>query len=201
LTLPQIALIYTDRIQEFAQQILNHEFFWKCLTPRTGSPSPNVSGLAPFNLNPSEEKILLQETSTRSRTGSPGTFQGGVPRERIYSLLNQQFGSVQNFIDLFSERAIKHFGSGWVWLVYDPTNQILQVIDGQDAYNPLVDGYVPLLNLDLWEHSYYLDYQTNRKGYIHNFWNYVNWNFIENNLLETLFGPHGGTQSMKLIDK
>jgi len=60
------------------------------------------------------------------------------------------------------------FGSGWAWLVRDPSGR-LRVRNCSDADNLLRSGSTPLLTLDVWEHAYYLDYQNERGRYIEGF--------------------------------
>lgn len=68
--------------------------------------------------------------------------------------LEKQFESVANFKKLFSEKAINLFGSGWVWLVWDGAQ--LRIWQGGNAACPIAENLVPILTVDVWEHSYYL---------------------------------------------
>jgi hypothetical protein len=83
--------------------------------------------------------------------------------------------------DEFNQIAKDRFGSGWVWLVLTKTNR-LKIMSTPNQDNPLMniikDGGYPLLGLDVWEHAYYLKYQNKRDEYIKNFWNCVNWEFV-----------------------
>lgn len=100
----------------------------------------------------------------------------------ISSLLTQalvaRFGSVDAFKSEFSNAAVTLFGSGWVWLVLD-ANNVLQIVPEPNAGNPITRNMRPLMCIDVWEHAYYLDYQNRRGDYIKNFWNLVNWDYIE----------------------
>lgn len=95
--------------------------------------------------------------------------------------LKRDFQSTEAFIGEFSSQCENLFGSGWVWLVADREGH-LAIRALSNAENPLVDGEVPLLTCDVWEHAYYLDYQNERKKYVQNFWQIVNWSFVESNL-------------------
>lgn len=100
----------------------------------------------------------------------------------ISSLLTQalvaRFGSVDAFKSEFSNTAVTLFGSGWVWLALD-ANNVLQIVPEPNAGNPITRNMRPLMCIDVWEHAYYLDYQNRRGDYIKNFWNLVNWDYIE----------------------
>jgi Fe-Mn family superoxide dismutase len=103
------------------------------------------------------------------------------PTTKIAELLTKTFGSIQKFIELFTDKAINNFGSSWTWLVLNKNND-LEIINTSNAGNPMTDGMKPLLTCDLWEHAYYLDYQNLRPKYIEAFWKLVNWDFVETNL-------------------
>jgi len=107
-----------------------------------------------------------------------------APRgERLSTLIDQSFGSLDRFNSAFAEAAIDEFGSGWTWLVFDPASERLRAMSTTDAVNPLPSSLVPLLTLDVWEHAYYLDYQNDRKSYIDAFLGaHVNWAHAERQL-------------------
>ena len=100
----------------------------------------------------------------------------------ISPLLTQElvarFGSVDAFKSEFSNAATTLFGSGWVWLALD-ANNMLQIVPEPNAGNSITRNMRPLMCIDVWEHAYYLDYQNRRGDYIKNFWNLVNWDYIE----------------------
>ena len=103
----------------------------------------------------------------------------------LSGLVNESFGGVDKFFEKFAEVAANEFGSGWAWLVFDPDGQKLDVVSTTDAVNPLLDGQIPLLTLDVWEHAYYLDYKNDRGAYIAAFLDaHVNWQFAQDNLAE-----------------
>ncbi len=97
----------------------------------------------------------------------------GEPREDLKKAIEKAFGSFESFKEKFSNAAMARFGSGWAWLVVNKGNLEVYNLPNQDT--PLSEGKTPLLNLDVWEHAYYLKYQNRRKEYIDNWWNVVNW--------------------------
>ncbi|MGX7077147.1 superoxide dismutase [Globicatella sanguinis] len=94
--------------------------------------------------------------------------------------LVEAFGSVDEFKEKFAVAAASRFGSGWAWLVSN--NGKLEVVSTPNQDNPLTDGLVPLLGLDVWEHAYYLNYQNRRPDYIKAFWDVVNWEVVADRL-------------------
>jgi Fe-Mn family superoxide dismutase len=109
---------------------------------------------------------------------SPGG--GGEPSGKIATAIEGTFASFARFRELFSATAAAHFGSGWAWLILDREGE-LRVISTPNQDNPLMDVAevqgTPLLNIDVWEHAYYLKYQNMRKSYIEAYWNVVDWDF------------------------
>lgn len=101
-----------------------------------------------------------------------------IPRH-LEERIAKDFGSVDIFRTEFNTRAIKVFGSGWVWLYYSLDLDKLVIGTSINQDSPMMDdNVIPLLCLDVWEHAYYLKYQNNRKGYVEMWWNVVNWRFV-----------------------
>ncbi|PIN12428.1 Manganese superoxide dismutase [Handroanthus impetiginosus] len=141
-----------------AAQAWNHEFFWESMKPGGG----------------------------------------GKPTGELLELINRDFGSFEAFVNEFKTAAATQFGSGWAWLVYkanrpDVGNAVnprpseedknLVVVKSQNAINPLVWDYSPLLTIDVWEHAYYLDFQNRRPDYISTFMEkLVSWDAVSSRL-------------------
>ena len=99
---------------------------------------------------------------------------GGEPTGALADEIRSRFGGVDQFKEQFSNAAKGRFGSGWAWLIVDESRN-LRIIDTQNQDSPLMEGYTPILGLDVWEHSYYLNYQNRRPDYVQAWWNTVNW--------------------------
>lgn len=102
---------------------------------------------------------------------------GGSPSGALGDAINAKFGSFDEFKAKFKAAAVGRFGSGWAWLVAKSDGSIdLYSLPNQDS--PLMQGDVPLLGIDVWEHAYYLKYQNRRPDYIDAWWNTVDWNAV-----------------------
>ena len=108
---------------------------------------------------------------------SPGG--GGEPSGDIGSAIDSAFGGFSDFQDAFAKAGATRFGSGWAWLCVDNGKLIVTSTPNQD--NPITDGLIPILGLDVWEHAYYLNYQNKRPDYIKAWWNVVNWDQVSKN--------------------
>jgi len=106
-----------------------------------------------------------------------GAKKGGEPRGDLATAINEAFGSFANFKEQFGKAAINRFGSGWAWLALDQ-NRRLAVYSTANQDSPLLQGHMPLLGLDVWEHAYYLKYQNRRPDYVAAWWNVVNWDKV-----------------------
>ncbi len=101
-----------------------------------------------------------------------------APKGELAQAIDDIYGSLEQFKEDFANAGASLFGSGWVWLVKNGDGK-LEILQGQNAENPLRDGYKPLLTMDVWEHAYYLDTQNARPKYIENFFNVLDWAVIE----------------------
>lgn len=104
------------------------------------------------------------------------------PTGAIAAAINEAFGSFESFKTEFSEVGATHFASGWAWFLKNKAGK-LEIKGMRDADTPIKDGDTPLLALDVWEHAYYIDYRNERPDYIAAFWQLVNWEFVEGQLL------------------
>lgn len=107
---------------------------------------------------------------------------GKEPKGKIKELLIRDFGNFENFKEQFSSTAIKLFGCGWAWLAQDE-NGTLEIIPMKEAHTPLTENKRPILTLDVWEHAYYIDYRNARPKFVEGFWEIVNWDFANQNII------------------
>jgi Fe-Mn family superoxide dismutase len=94
--------------------------------------------------------------------------------------LQKEFGSLETFKEQFLKQAATLFGSGWVWLCITGEGQLV-IGSYSNADNPLLDGYVPLMTCDVWEHAYYIDYRNARAIYLEKWWGLIDWGFVSEN--------------------
>lgn len=103
---------------------------------------------------------------------------GQEPTGDLLKAINESFGSVDKFKEVFGNAGKKQFGSGWAWLSVNENGKLV-VSSTPNQDNPLMSTTevrgIPVLTLDVWEHAYYLQYQNRRPEYVDAFWKIVNW--------------------------
>jgi Fe-Mn family superoxide dismutase len=102
---------------------------------------------------------------------------GGEPSGKLAEAIKAQFASFDSFKEKFTAAGVTLFGSGWAWLVKDADGK-LEIVLESNAGNPMRNGLVPLLTIDVWEHAYYIDYQNRRPDYMTEIWKLIDWNAV-----------------------
>ena len=103
---------------------------------------------------------------------------GGQPSGALKDAIERDFGSVDTMKEKFNAAGAGQFGSGWSWLITDPSGK-LSITSTPNQDNPLMDLVeakgTPILGNDVWEHAYYLTYRNDRGAYLKAWWDVVNW--------------------------
>jgi Fe-Mn family superoxide dismutase len=134
----------------------------------------------------------ISKFDTKVRNNAGGAFNHALfwkmlsptkqtPKGIVVDKIKKQYGSFNKFKEEFNKTALDRFGSGWAWLILTKTGR-LKIMSTPNQDNPLMNviegGGYPILGLDVWEHAYYLRYRNKRDQYIKNFWDCVNWEFV-----------------------
>ncbi|GAC1032054.1 superoxide dismutase [Pseudomonas sp. No.21] len=110
---------------------------------------------------------------------------GGEPQGTVRAAIEAELGGFVAFKEAFTKAALTRFGSGWAWLSVAPGKRLVVESSGnQDS--PLMNGHVPILGLDVWEHAYYLRYQNRRPEYIGAFYNVIDWAEVDRRYREAM---------------
>ncbi len=102
---------------------------------------------------------------------------GGQPSGELAAAIDRELGGFEAFKEAFTKAALSRFGSGWAWLSVSPQKHLL-VESSANQDSPLLNGNLPILGLDVWEHAYYLRYQNRRPEYIGAFYNVIDWSEV-----------------------
>jgi Fe-Mn family superoxide dismutase len=96
----------------------------------------------------------------------------------VQARIDSDLGGYDKFREAFIAAGTTQFGSGWAWLAVKGGK--LEVMKTPNGENPLVHGGVPVLGVDVWEHSYYIDYRNARPKYLEAFVDHlINWDYVE----------------------
>ena len=116
---------------------------------------------------------------------TPGKGGGSEPDGDLAKAIENDLGGFAAFKDAFSKAGATRFGSGWAWLCVNGDGKLC-VCSTPNQDSPLMKGVAdcpgtPILNLDVWEHAYYLNYQNRRPDYISSFFDVINWGQVADN--------------------
>lgn len=104
----------------------------------------------------------------------------GVVGESLYNQIVRDFGSFNSFKNQFNEASKAVEASGWGILAWVPRFNKLEILQCEKHQDLTLWGCTPILVIDMWEHSYFLQYKANRGEYINAFWNIINWETANN---------------------
>jgi Fe-Mn family superoxide dismutase len=107
---------------------------------------------------------------------------GGEPDGEVAAAIDEFFGSFAGFKGQFGAAANSLQGSGWALLVWDPLGKRLNINQLYDQQGNLPVGQLPILQLDMWEHAFYLQYKNVKADYVTAWWNVVNWTDVATRL-------------------
>ncbi len=108
-----------------------------------------------------------------------------APIGSLLKAIEYFYGSFEEFKAEFEANGTSLFGSGWVWLSKDASDELL-ISQESNAGNPLRDGRTPLLTFDVWEHAYYVDYENRRAEHLSALWDIIDWSVVEERYLHII---------------
>lgn len=106
--------------------------------------------------------------------------------------IESDFGSVDAMKEQVEAAGVKRFGSGWVFVLFNPQSGKLEIESTANQDSALLLGKPALFGNDVWEHAYYLTYRNKRVDYLKAWWNVANWAYIG----ERLAGIREGKQQL-----
>ncbi len=104
--------------------------------------------------------------------------KGGAPSKELNAAIQAAFGSLDAMKAQLSAAAKAVEGSGWGVLGYSPFDQTLVLLQCENHEKKAIWAVIPLLVVDVWEHAYYLKYQSKRADYVDAWWSVVNWDDV-----------------------
>lgn len=166
----QIYLSNLDKLNQLLDSVsYDYSYSLKDLIEHIDSIDLNVRGEILYYLS-----SVLNHTLYFSNISNQ---KKNFPVKKIESDIVKYYGSYDNFKKEFIKSAMNLKGSGYTFLVVDSNNE-LKIINTSNEDSPYYYGMTPIIVLDLWEHAYYLQYQTDRLAYIQNFFEVIDFEKI-----------------------
>ncbi len=104
------------------------------------------------------------------------------PKGELLKRIERQFGTVEKLKSLLAKLSKSVVGAGWGILGYQIYTDRLVVIQCEDHHHLTQYGVIPLLAIDVWEHSYYLKYKNKRGNYVNRIMEIINWDDVARRL-------------------
>jgi superoxide dismutase, Fe-Mn family len=111
---------------------------------------------------------------------TPTSNASKEPVGELSKAIKEDFGNFERFKKEFSQVASSVEGSGWAALTFCKDTNRLMIIQIEKHNVNIVPDYPIIMDLDVWEHAYYIDYKNDRAKFIEGFWNIINWEEIDN---------------------
>lgn len=120
----------------------------------------------------------------------PKEDQPQLTDANLKQLIDGQFGDFSKFTTAVVDIASKAFGSNWTWVLLDKTSNVPRLrlcntINAGTYISNNTQPLTPLLLIDMWEHSYYVDYQYDRTKYLTDIFDLIDWSVIEQRFKNT----------------
>ena len=116
---------------------------------------------------------------------------GGEPEGELAAVIAEFFGDYAKFQAHFAANATAIQGSGWSVLAWDSIAERLNIFQLFDQQGNVPLGIIPLLQVDMWEHAFYLQYKNVKTDYVKAFWNVVNWEDVNQRFVDARNGLNG----------
>ena len=116
---------------------------------------------------------------------------GGEPEGDLAEAIKDSFGSFDAFKAQFTAAALGIQGSGWAVLAYDTVSGRLVTFQMFDQQGNVPVGTIPLFQVDMWEHAFYLDYLNVKADYLKAVWNIANWQDVAARLADAVARGRG----------
>ena len=110
----------------------------------------------------------------------------GMPKGELAKMIERDFGSFDVFKEKFTLTSVGIQGSGWGWLGYHKGLKRLELTTCANQDPLSMQGLIPIMGLDVWEHAYYLQYKNVRADYAKAVWQIFHWKAIEERFMKAV---------------
>lgn len=111
---------------------------------------------------------------------TPASNASKEPVGELADAIKEDFGDFERFKKEFSQVAVSVEGSGWAALTFCKDTERLAIMQIEKHNVNIIPDYPLIMDLDVWEHAYYIDYRNDRAKFVEGFWNIINWEELDN---------------------